>query len=47
MRHEDPPTEEESFDFGVDENGLYVGEEDDWIDEDDDFDDDDDLDQDD
>jgi 23S rRNA pseudouridine1911/1915/1917 synthase len=47
MRYEDPPTEEESFDFGVDENGLYGGEEDDWIDEDDDFDDDDDLDQDD
>ena len=30
MRHEDPPPEEEGagFDFGVDENGLYVGEDD-------------------
>ncbi len=25
MRHEDPPQEMEEFDFGVDENGLYVG----------------------
>jgi 23S rRNA pseudouridine1911/1915/1917 synthase len=28
MRHEDVPTDEEPFDFGVDENGLYVGEDD-------------------
>ncbi|HSI25023.1 MAG TPA: 23S rRNA pseudouridine(1911/1915/1917) synthase RluD [Methylotenera sp.] len=28
MRHEDVPTDEEAFDFGVDENGLYVGEDD-------------------
>ena len=30
MRHEDPPPQDEgeSFDFGVDENGLYVGEDD-------------------
>lgn len=41
MRHEDVPEEVEPFDFGVDENGLYVGDEDDWDDED--FDDDDDL----
>jgi 23S rRNA pseudouridine1911/1915/1917 synthase len=41
MRHEDIPEEIESFDFGVDENGLYVGEDDEsW---DDDFEDDDDL----
>jgi len=38
MRHEDAPEEIEPFDFGVDENGLYVGDDDDdW---DDDFDDD-------
>ena len=44
MRHEDVPVDEEPFDFAVDENGLYVGE-----DDDDDFDldgDDDDLDDD-
>ncbi len=44
MRHEDAPVDEEPFDFAVDENGLYVGE-----DDDDDFDldgDDDDLDDD-
>jgi 23S rRNA pseudouridine1911/1915/1917 synthase len=35
MRHEDVPTDEEPFDFAVDENGLYVGEDDgDWEDED-------------
>jgi 23S rRNA pseudouridine1911/1915/1917 synthase len=35
MRHEDAPMDEEPFDFGVDENGLYVGEnDDDWDDED-------------
>jgi 23S rRNA pseudouridine1911/1915/1917 synthase len=28
MRHEDLPIDEEPFDFGVDENGLYVGEDD-------------------
>ncbi len=40
MRHEDVPDEVEPFDFGVDENGLYIGEDDDdWDDED--FDDDD------
>jgi 23S rRNA pseudouridine1911/1915/1917 synthase len=40
MRHEDVPEEVEPFDFGVDENGLYVGEDDDdW--DDDDFDDED------
>ena len=33
MRHEDPPPEEgTSFDFGVDENGLYMGEDDDDFD---------------
>jgi 23S rRNA pseudouridine1911/1915/1917 synthase len=26
MRHEDVPTDEEPFDFAVDENGLYVGD---------------------
>ena len=44
MRHEDPPPEGEEFDFGVDENGLYVGEDDDDFDvngDDDDFEDDD------
>ncbi len=44
MRHEDSPPDEEdaAFDFGVDENGLYVGEDDEnW--DDDDFEDDDDL----
>jgi 23S rRNA pseudouridine1911/1915/1917 synthase len=41
MRHEDAPIDEEPFDFGVDENGLYVGEDDeDW---DDDLEDDGDL----
>ncbi len=41
MRHEDPPNEEgENFDFGVDENGLYVGE---YDEDDSDYDDDDDL----
>jgi 23S rRNA pseudouridine1911/1915/1917 synthase len=40
MRHEDVPEEVEPFDFGVDENGLYVGDDDDdW--DDDDFDDED------
>ena len=40
MRHEDPPPEDETenFDFGIDENGLYVGEDDldddDWEDDD-------------
>ena len=36
MRHEDPPPEEEgeNFDFGVDENGLHLGEEDEDWDED-------------
>jgi 23S rRNA pseudouridine1911/1915/1917 synthase len=35
MRHEDPPQEMEEFDFGVDENGLYIGVDDeDWGDED-------------
>ncbi|OZA05318.1 MAG: RNA pseudouridine synthase, partial [Methylophilaceae bacterium 17-44-8] len=41
MRHEDVPEEIEPFDFGVDENGLYIGDDnDDWDDadfEDDDF----------
>ena len=42
MRHEDPPPEGEEFYFGVDENGLYVGEDDDDFDvNDDDFEDDD------
>jgi 23S rRNA pseudouridine1911/1915/1917 synthase len=44
MRHEDPPPEGEAFDFGVDENGLYVGEDDDDFDldgDDEDFEDDD------
>ena len=48
MRHEDPPLEDEgeAFDFGVHENGLYVGEDDDDNDfdlngDDDDFEDDD------
>jgi 23S rRNA pseudouridine1911/1915/1917 synthase len=44
MRHEDCPPDEEgaAFDFGVDENGLYVGEDDEnW--DDDDFEDDGDL----
>ncbi len=42
MRHEDAPEEVEMFDFAVDENGLYVGndDDDDWDDDDDDFDDD-------
>jgi 23S rRNA pseudouridine1911/1915/1917 synthase len=35
MRHEDPSQEMEEFDFGVDENGLYIGVDDeDWGDED-------------
>jgi 23S rRNA pseudouridine1911/1915/1917 synthase len=35
MRHEDPPQEMEEFDFGVDDNGLYIGVDDeDWGDED-------------
>ncbi len=36
MRHEDAPVNEgEAYDFGVDENGLYVGEDDDdWNDDD-------------
>ena len=35
MRHEDAPPEEvgEAFDFGVDENGLYVGDDDDLEDD--------------
>ena len=40
MRQEDPPPEGEEFDFGVDENGLYVGDDDDDFDlngDDDDF----------
>ncbi len=37
MRHEDVE-EMEPFDFGVDEDGLYVGEDDDWDDEAEDFD---------
>jgi len=44
MRHEDCPPDEEgaAFDFGVDENGLYAGEDDEnW--DDDDFEDDGDL----
>jgi 23S rRNA pseudouridine1911/1915/1917 synthase len=39
MRHEDAPIDEgQMMDFGVDENGLYVGDDDDW--DDDDLDDD-------
>jgi 23S rRNA pseudouridine1911/1915/1917 synthase len=35
MRHEDAPIDEgHMMDFGVDENGLYVGEDDDWDDDD-------------
>ena len=35
MRHEDAPIDEgEAYDFGVDENGLYVGEDDDLDDDD-------------
>ena len=46
MRHEDTQEKVEPFDFAVDENGLYVGEDDDddWEDGDegdDDFEDDD------
>jgi 23S rRNA pseudouridine1911/1915/1917 synthase len=37
MRHEDTPEEIEPFDFSVDENGLYVGEDDEEWDDDDDF----------
>ena len=47
MRHEDAPIDEAPFDFGVDENGLYVGEDDDedWDDDlEDDLEDDGDLD---
>ena len=43
MRHEDAPIDEgQMIDFGVDENGLYVGEDDeDWDDDlDEDFEDD-------
>ena len=44
MRHEDAPIEEDHMiDFGVDENGLYVGDDDDDSDWDDDLEDDDDL----
>ncbi len=35
MRHEEAPIEGEEFDFGVDENGLYVGEDDDFEDDED------------
>jgi 23S rRNA pseudouridine1911/1915/1917 synthase len=39
MRHEDPPPEDsEQFDFGVDENGLYVDDDD--FEDDEDFEDD-------
>ena len=44
MRHEDAPVDEEPFDFAVDENGLYVGEDDDDFDlegDDEDFEDED------
>jgi len=34
MRHEDAPANAGPLDFGVDENGLYVGDDDDWGDED-------------
>jgi 23S rRNA pseudouridine1911/1915/1917 synthase len=34
MRHEDAPAEATPFDFGVDEDGLYIGDDDDWDDED-------------
>ena len=48
MRHEDAPLDEgQMLDFGVDENGLYVGEDDeDWDDNelDEDLEDDGDLD---
>lgn len=39
MRHEDTPIDEgQMLDFGVDENGLYIGEDDDdWDESDDDF----------
>jgi 23S rRNA pseudouridine1911/1915/1917 synthase len=38
MRHEDAPIDDEPFDFAVDENGLYVGEDEgDWDDEDEEF----------
>jgi 23S rRNA pseudouridine1911/1915/1917 synthase len=42
MRHEDAPIyEDQMMDFGVDENGLYVGDEDDdWDNDQDDFEDD-------
>jgi 23S rRNA pseudouridine1911/1915/1917 synthase len=46
MRHEDAPIDEAPFDFAVDENGLYVGEDDDDFDldgDDEDFEDDGDL----
>ena len=48
MRYEDPPPEEEGagFDFGVDENGLYVGDDDEDFDldgDDTDFEDDEEL----
>jgi 23S rRNA pseudouridine1911/1915/1917 synthase len=43
MRHEDTPMDEVPFDFGVDENGLYIGDEEDDFDSDsdDDFEDED------
>lgn len=41
MRNEDPPAADTAMDFSVDENGLYIGNDEDW---DDDFDDDDMLD---
>jgi 23S rRNA pseudouridine1911/1915/1917 synthase len=35
MRHEDAPVDEDdAYDFGVDENGLYVGDDDDDWDDD-------------
>jgi 23S rRNA pseudouridine1911/1915/1917 synthase len=41
MRHEDTPIDEDQMmDFGVDENGLYIGDDDDdWDESDDDFED--------
>ena len=40
MRHEDIKEEEAPFDFGVDENGMYVGNDNDDLDDDDSVDDD-------
>ena len=41
MRHEDAPDEDaEPFDFSVNEDGLYIGDDDDLYDDDDDFEDD-------